>query len=59
MKYAPGIWPPFVNTGDTYHVINTTPVTQAVKATANTNAAGKLTNGWTSPGSVRPLTARS
>ncbi len=50
VKYVPGIWPPFVNTGDTFHRIFNTPVTQAVKVTANTNAAGKLTNGWTLSG---------
>ena len=30
----------------TTHAINSTPITQDVIASANTNKAGKLTNGW-------------
>jgi hypothetical protein len=49
IKYDPTVpFPasPFVPTGDVIHKIFTTATTQAVKAEANTNAAGKLTNGW-------------
>jgi hypothetical protein len=48
--------PVFVPTGSTFHRIFSTPVTQAVKVTANTNAAGKLTNGWNLNGFDGPIT---
>jgi hypothetical protein len=54
MKYVSGSG--FVTTGDTVHQIFTTPVTQNAKATANTNAAGKLTNGWNLTGFDGPAT---
>jgi hypothetical protein len=42
--------------GATVHVIFTTQVTQEPKVTANTNGAGKLTNGWTLNGLDGPVT---
>jgi hypothetical protein len=55
MKYVPGIWPPFVATGDTVHQIYRQTITQDAKATANTNGAGKLTNGWNLTGFDGPI----
>jgi hypothetical protein len=42
--------------GATVHVIFTTQVTQEPKVTANTNGAGKLSNGWTLNGFDGPVT---
>jgi hypothetical protein len=44
--------------GATVHVIFTTQVTQEPKVTANTNGAGKLSNGWTLNGFDGPVTLR-
>ena len=53
MKYVSGSG--FVTTGDTVHQIYRQTITQDAKATANTNGAGKLTNGWNLTGFDGPI----
>jgi hypothetical protein len=55
MKYVSSPVPSFVPTGDTVHQIYRQTITQDAKATANTNGAGKLTNGWNLTGFDGPI----